>query len=126
MSEERLTAPAAARVEAEGHAAAVEPPVPVAAAEPAPVPEAAAPVAARAVPAPAAARAEPIVPPAPVVNLEKALQETGLVMIQTDPSKVKPVEPDAEPRFVPPQPRQRRAPPPDTGPLQIVETRKDA
>jgi len=34
--------------------------------------------------------------------------------------------PAAEPQIVPPRPRPRRAPPPDTGPLQIVETRKDA
>jgi hypothetical protein len=56
--------------------------------------------------------------------VEKALQESGLVMIQTDPSKVKLAEPVAEPRFVPAPPRPRRAPPPDTGPLQIVETKK--
>jgi len=86
----------------------------------------AAPVVARAEPAPATARAEPIAPPAPTVNVEKALQESGLVMIQTDPSKVKPATPEAEPQFVPPRPRPRRVPPPDTGPLQIVETRKDA
>ncbi len=126
MSEERLAFPAAAPVEAAVHAVATELPVPVAAAEPAFVPEAAAPVVARAEPAPAAARAEPIAPPAPIVNVEKALQESGLVMIQTDPSKVKPADPVAEPRFEPPQPRPRRTPPPDTGPLQIVETRKDA
>lgn len=61
-----------------------------------------------------------------IVNVEKSLQESGLVMIQTDPRKLKPAEPAAESRFVPRQPRPRRAPPPDTGPLQIVETRKDA
>ena len=126
MSEERLASPAAAPVEAAVHAVATELPVPVAAADPAFVPEAAAPVVARAEPAPAAARAEPIAPPAPTVNVEKALQESGLVMIQTDPSKVKPATPEAEPQFVPPRPRPRRVPPPDTGPLQIVETRKDA
>ena len=64
--------------------------------------------------------------PAPFAEVEKALQESGLVMIQTDPAKAKPAEPEAKPGFVPPQPRPRRAPPPDTGPLQIVETRKDA
>ncbi|TAK69917.1 MAG: Rne/Rng family ribonuclease [Betaproteobacteria bacterium] len=122
MSEENLAAP----VEAAVHAIATELPVPVATAEPAYVPEAAVPVAARAEPAPAAARAEPIAPAAPSVNVEKALQESGLVMIQTDPSKVKPAEPVAESRFVPSRPRARRVPPPDTGPLQIVETRKDA
>jgi ribonuclease E len=77
-------------------------------------------------PAPAAAQPITAAPPAPIVNVEKALQESGLVMIQTDPNKVKPAEPVAAPRYVPPQPRPRRAPPPDTGPLQIVETRKDA
>jgi hypothetical protein len=56
--------------------------------------------------------------------VEQALQESGLVMIQTDPTKVKLAEPMAEPRFVPAQRRPRRAPPPDTGPLQIVETKK--
>jgi len=58
--------------------------------------------------------------------VEKALEESGLVMIQTDPNKAKRAEPAAEPQFVPPRPRPRRAPPPDTGPLQIVETHKDA
>jgi hypothetical protein len=67
---------------------------------------------------------EPTPPPAPAVNVEKALQESGMVMIQTDPTKVKLAEPVAEPRLVPAQPRPRRAPPPDTGPLQIVETKK--
>jgi hypothetical protein len=45
-------------------------------------------------------------------------------MIQTDPNKAKPVEQLAERQFVPPQPRPRRPPPADTGPLEIVETRK--
>jgi hypothetical protein len=45
-------------------------------------------------------------------------------MIQTDPSKVKLADALAEPRFVPAPPRPRRIPPPDTGPLQIVETKK--
>jgi hypothetical protein len=60
----------------------------------------------------------------PVINVEQALQESGLVLIQTYPSKVKLAEPAAESRFVPAPPRPRRAPPPDTGPLQIVETKK--
>lgn len=94
--------------------------------EPAFAPEAATPIVARAEPASAAVRAEPIAPSATIVNADKALQESGLVMIQTDPNRVKPAEPATEPRFVPPQPRARRTPPPDTGPLQIVETRKDA
>ena len=124
MSEERLASPAAAPVEAAVHAVATELPVPVAAAEPAFVTEAV--VHAEPAPAPTPVDSEPTPPPAPSVNVEKALQESGLVMIQTDPSKVKPAEPVAEPRFVPPRPRPRRVPPPDTGPLQIVETRKDA
>ena len=102
-------------------------PIPVVVPKPAFVaePVAAAP-AVYAEPAPVAVpvRAEPTPPPAPVVSVEKALQESGLVMIQTDPSKLKPVAPAAEPRVVPPQLRPRRAPPPDTGPLQIVETKK--
>jgi hypothetical protein len=64
--------------------------------------------------------------PAPVIDVEKALQESGLVLVQTDPSKVHLQEPAPAPQFVPARPRPRRAPPPDTGPLQIVETRKDA
>jgi len=71
------------------------------------------------------ARIEPAMP-APSVDIERALQESGLVMIKTDPSKVRPIEPVAETPAVQPRPRPRRAPPPDTGPLQIVETRKDA
>jgi hypothetical protein len=77
-------------------------------------------------PAPMPVRSEPVHVPVPEVEVEKALEQSGLVMIQTDPAKAKPAEPAAEPRFVPPQPRPRRTPPPDTGPLQIVETRKDA
>ena len=71
-------------------------------------------------------RSEPAQVPVPEVEVAQALQQSGLVMIQTDPAKAKQTEPAAEPRFVPPQPRPRRAPPTDTGPLQIVETRKDA
>jgi hypothetical protein len=67
--------------------------------------------------------AEPT-PPAPIVDIEKALQESGLVMIKTDLSKVKPAEPASEAPYVPPRPRPRRAPPPDTGPLELVETKK--
>ena len=74
--------------------------------------------------APVPVRSEPSSPPAPIVDIEKALQETGLVMINTDPGKVKLAEPIAEPRYLPASPRPRRAPPPDTGPLQLVETKK--
>jgi len=69
-------------------------------------------------------QAEPIVMPAPVVDVEKALEESGLILIQTDPSKVTPPEPVAETQFVPAAPRPRRPPPADSGPLQIVETKK--
>jgi hypothetical protein len=62
--------------------------------------------------------------PAPIVDIDQALEESGLVLVKTDPSKVKPVEPDAVPQPVAAAPRPRRAPPPDTGPLQIVETKK--
>lgn len=75
-------------------------------------------------PAPVPVRSEPISIPAAVVDVQKALTESGLVLIQTDPSKVKRAEPLAEPQIVPAAPRPRRAPPPDTGPLQIVETKK--
>jgi hypothetical protein len=75
-------------------------------------------------PTPVPVRSDPTPPPAPAVSVEKALQESGLVMIQTDPTKVKLAEPVTETRLVPAQPRPRRAPPPDTGPLQIVETKK--
>jgi len=127
LPEETLAIPAAAPVEAAVHAVAAELPAAVAAAGPAFVAETAAPaVPAGPTPAPAPVRTEPAPPLAAIVNVEKALQESGLVMVKTDPNKVKPAEPAAEPRFVPPQPRPRRAPPPDTGPLQIVETRKDA
>ena len=98
-------------------------PVRVVAPEPVFVPEPAAPTV-HAEPAPAPVRSEPTPPNVPVVNVEKALQESGLVMIQTDQSKVKLAEPLAAARYVPAQPRPRRAPPPDTGPLQIVETKK--
>jgi hypothetical protein len=64
--------------------------------------------------------------PVPDVDVDTALEQSGLVMIQTDPNKVKSIAPVAERQFVPPPPRPRRPPPPDTGPLQIVETRKDA
>jgi len=78
----------------------------------------------QAAPVPIPVRSEPAPPPAPAITVEKALQESGLVMIQTDPSKVKLAEPLVEPRLVAAQPRPRRTPPPDTGPLQIVETKK--
>jgi len=93
-------------------------------ATPAPEHVAVSPAIEREEPAPVAQSIAP--PPAPVIDVEKALQESGLVLVQTDPSKVHLEEPAPAPQFVPPRPRPRRAPPPDTGPLQIVETRKDA
>ncbi|MBE0620553.1 MAG: Rne/Rng family ribonuclease [Burkholderiales bacterium] len=134
VPEERFSAPAPAEVV---HAPVAEVPVPVLVAEPAilaeplaempavhaePAPMQPAPV--QAAPMPTPVRSEPAPPPAPVIAVETALQESGLVMIQTDPSKVKPVEPMVEPRMAAAQPRPRRTPPPDTGPLEIVETKK--
>jgi hypothetical protein len=118
----------AAPFEASSPVVPAETSAPPVAAEPAAVVEAAAPAPVISVAeiAPAAARAEPLVAPAAAVNVEQALQESGLVMIQTDPNKVSSVAPVVEHQFVPPRPRPRRPPPPDTGPLQIVETRKDA
>jgi hypothetical protein len=129
VPEESMAAPAQAEVV---HAPAAEMPMLVAVAEPAVLAEPAAempvvhaePEPVQAVSVPAPLRAEPAPPPAPVIAVEKALQESGLVMIQTDPSKVKPIEPMVEPRMMAAQLRPRRAPPPDTGPLQIVETKK--
>jgi hypothetical protein len=74
--------------------------------------------------APVPVHAEASVATAPLVDVEKALEQSGLVLVKTDPNKVKLAEPAAEPRFVPPAPRPRRAPPPDTGPLEIIETKK--
>jgi hypothetical protein len=129
MPEERLAVPVQPAAAAEAvHAATAEMPLPVVAPEPAFVRETSTAVPAiHAESAPAASvpvGSEPTLSPAPAVTVEKALQESGLVMIQTDPTKVKLAEPAAEPRFAPAQPRPRRAPPPDTGPLQIVETKK--
>ncbi len=110
------------------HAAPAEP---VAALEavappPAPILEQTAPASFLEEPAPAPQALAPAPAPGPVVDVEAALQESGLVLVSTDPSKVKLAEPAPAPEFEPPRPRSRRAPPPDTGPLQIVETRKDA
>jgi ribonuclease E len=81
-------------------------------------------VRAESVPAAAPVHSEPTRPPAPVADIEKALEESGLVLVRTDPGKVRPAETTAASQYVPPQPRPRRTPPADTGPLQIVETRK--
>jgi ribonuclease E len=127
--EERFAAPAfAAPTEDSTHAVEAESPVPVAA--PAPEPLAAPKLVVPAEPAavPVMAHSEPTPPPAPpmaAMDVEKALEQSGLVMIQTDPNKAKEVAPAPEPQIVPRGPRQRRPPPPDTGPLQIVETHKN-
>ena len=56
-------------------------------------------------------------------DLGRALQESGLQLIQTKPGATLEIPP--EPEFVPAK-RPRRPPPPDLGqPLQIVETRKE-
>jgi len=129
-------AAAAAPVESVVRTESAEMPVTAVTPEPAPLPE---PVALREPAAAPATHAEPEAEPvhaepvhaepaasAPSVDIEKVLQESGLVMIKTDPSKVRPIEPVPEAPVVQPRPRPRRAPPADTGPLQIVETRKDA
>ena len=124
MPEEHRPAPAPA-----APANFAEPAAAVAAVEPSAMPEPAAPAPAISHVEPAAPEASAVpaaTPVAPPVDVDKALQESGLVLVQTDPSKVKLAEPAAEPQLTPARPRPRRTPPPDTGPLQIVETRKDA
>jgi len=73
-------------------------------------------------PEPVKAR-EPIqVPPASAVNIERALSESGLQLVQTRADARVEVAP--EPEFVPAK-RPRRPPPPDIDqPLQMVETSK--
>jgi hypothetical protein len=100
---------------------APEVPVPAAAPEPTSAPVRAEVVAES---APAPVRAVAIAEPAPFVDVERALEQSGLVLVKTDPSKVKPIEAVAPSQPVAAAPRPRRAPPPDTGPLQIVETKK--
>jgi hypothetical protein len=85
-------------------------PEPVMAQEPAPV----APIY---VSAPAAA-------PKPVVDpeaIERALQQSGLVLIQTDRSRVAPVAAEPEVQATP-RPKRERRPPPPAEPLMQVET----
>jgi hypothetical protein len=139
MPEERPAAAVSAPIEAAVHPAQSEMPVPAAiivepaaavrepvANEPMAIPVAAyAEAVAAATPVHSEPRHEPNgAPPAPVVDIEKALEQSGLVLVKTDPNKVNPMQPAAEPAVVPAAPRPRRAPPPDTGPLQIVETKK--
>jgi hypothetical protein len=128
MPEERHAAPVSTPIEAAIHPVLAEVAAPIVTAEPVAVAREAvtATPAVHIEPAPVAApvRSEPTRPPAPIVDIEKALQESGLVLVKTDPSKVKFAEPVAEVPRQPPPPRPRRAPPQDTGPLQIVETKK--
>jgi hypothetical protein len=64
------------------------------------------------------------VPAASPADLERALKESGLQLVQTKPDAK--VELPPEPEFVPAK-RARRPPPADLGqPLQIVETRKES
>jgi ribonuclease E len=128
MPEEGFAVPATdmAPIAVEFQSALVDVPAPVVTAETTAVAEpVAAPAAIDAEPAAVAvpAHAEPP-SPAPFVDIEKALEESGLIMIKTDLTKVKPIEPAAELQYVPPRPRPRRAPPPETGPLELVETKK--
>ena len=58
--------------------------------------------------------------PAPV-DLERVLQDSGLVLIQTDRSRAVPVAAEAEAPAAPRQKRERR-PPPAAEPLMQVET----
>jgi hypothetical protein len=121
-AEERVAAPAVDKIQV---AAQAESPAAAPAPEPVAVPDAVVHVEPPA--ASADARPEPTAPPvqpATVIDVETALAQSGLVMIQTDPAKARLAEPEPEPQIVPRVPRPRRPPPPDTGPLQIVETHK--
>lgn len=96
--------------------------VPTAAVEesPRPTPVAAAEIPPRPEPAPVPA------PKTPQPSLDDALRESGLVLIETSPTKAQAVTAPVEDNPVaPPAPRARRAPPTDIEqPLQQVETRK--
>jgi hypothetical protein len=112
------------------------PTAPVAEARPAPLEHHAEPVryapspevpaeAPRAEPAPVASRPEPVAMPAPApVDLRRTAEESGLVWIETDPSKAKPVPEEIS--EVQPRGRRERRPPPAglDEPLEQVETRK--
>jgi ribonuclease E len=85
---------------------------------PAPVAEAAVPIAA----APVVVAAPPPPPPAPPADLDSALRDSGLVMIQTKADRVT-HQVDVEQPPAPRPRRERRAPPPDlNAPLMQVET----
>ncbi|OGA18125.1 MAG: ribonuclease E [Betaproteobacteria bacterium RIFCSPLOWO2_02_FULL_63_19] len=112
-------APESLPTESASTAVAVVEPAPLVSIEPAPA--ATAPVE-----APVASAAEPVTkpaPPAPPVDLDQVLKESGLQLVQTKPGAA--IDVPDEPEFVPAK-RPRRTPPPDLGqPLQIVETRKE-
>jgi ribonuclease E len=66
-------------------------------------------------------------PPVPVLNVEEALKQSGLVMVQTDPSRTGSApEPGVEPAPAP-RPRRERKPaaPKADEPLMQIETRRD-
>jgi hypothetical protein len=63
-------------------------------------------------------------PPPPSIDLDAALRESGLVMVQTKPDHVAPVV-EAEETAAPRPRRERRPPPADLNtPLVQVETQK--
>jgi len=61
---------------------------------------------------------KPVVDP---VEIERALQQSGLVLIQTDRSRVTPVQAEPEQQSSP-RPKRERRPPPAAEPLMQVET----
>jgi ribonuclease E len=66
-------------------------------------------------------------PPVPAINVEEALKQSGLVMVQTDPSRAGSApEPGVEPAPAP-RPRRERKPaaPKADEPLMQIETRRD-
>lgn len=69
-------------------------------------------------------RVIPPPPPAPPPqDLDTALRESGLVMIETDRVRVREAEPGTEPQPVRPRRERRPAPPGVNEPLEQVETR---
>ena len=69
----------------------------------------------------------PLPPPAPVINVDEALKQSGLVMVQTDPSRAGSApEPGVEPAPAP-RPRRERKPaaPKADEPLMQIETRRE-
>jgi ribonuclease E len=67
--------------------------------------------------------ARPPAPPPPRVDVDSALRESGLVMIETSRDKAQATAPTVEEVQAPRPRRERRPPPPDLDtPLQQVET----